>query len=175
MKLLSASVFCVCLSLALSAIVQAEECKVPPVKISKELDRIKSLAGKWEGTSPEGPMVVDYRVTSGGTAVIETLAPGTPHKMISLYHDEGGKLVMTHYCMLGNQPKLDLVSEDDNRLIFSLDKKQSTIDSKHEMHMHSLAMSFPDSNTIVERWAGYNEGKESNIVVFQLNRVPVQR
>ena len=47
-------------------------------------------------------MRVSYRVTAGGSAILETTAAGTPMEMISMYHDRGGKLFMTHYRMLGN-------------------------------------------------------------------------
>ena len=47
---------------------------------------------------------------------VEKLMPGTPHEMISTYNDENGGLVMTHYCMLHNQPKLKLVSADDKQI-----------------------------------------------------------
>ena len=47
-------------------------------------------------------MRVSDRVTAGGSAILETTAAGTPMEMISRYRYRGGKLFMTHYCMLGN-------------------------------------------------------------------------
>lgn len=49
-----------------------------PVSESKELGRIKALARRWEGTAThmagaqEEPAAVEYKVTSGGSAVVET-------------------------------------------------------------------------------------------------------
>src|SRR3989304_768334 len=69
--------------------------------------------------------------TDGGSAILETLFPGTPHEMVSVYYDDGGKLGMTHYCMLGNQPQMTLKKADGNRidLVFvsggNIDPKQS--------------------------------------------------
>jgi len=46
---------------------------------------------------------VTYRVASAGSVVQETLFPGTPHEMISMYHLVDGELVLTHYCAMANQ------------------------------------------------------------------------
>ena len=90
-----------------------KECPIPTIKTSAELATIKALAGKWTGTAKHSngttePTVVEYHLTSGGSAVEEKITPGTPHEMVTMYHDLGGKLAMTHYCMLGNQPQMVL-------------------------------------------------------------------
>src|SRR5437762_1108277 len=76
-----------------------------PYKGSAEFEQLKKLAGKWEGKDPhdktgKAKIVVDYKVTSGGSALIETLGPGTPMEMVSIYSEaKPGKVSMTHYCM----------------------------------------------------------------------------
>ena len=115
-----------------------EECKMPPPYVgSAEFEKIKSLAGTWEGDnvmSPDGKMKVIYEVTSNGSAVLERLGPGTPSEMVSVYHDENGKLVMTHYCAIGNQPKLKLAasSADKITMVFA---KGNLINPKKENHL----------------------------------------
>src|SRR5271156_1678238 len=87
---------------------------MPSVKTSAQLDRMKELVGTWKGTSPdmdEGTIEVRYHLSSGGTAVVETISPGSPHEMTTVYYDEGGKLTMTHYCMLGNHPIMHLTKD----------------------------------------------------------------
>ncbi len=153
-----------------AGIALADECKMPPVKTSKELDKLKALAGHWEGNSNEGPVAVDYKVTSGGTAVVETLFPNTDHEMVSVYHDEDGGLVMTHYCMLGNQPKLALTKATPEHMSFELSKHQTAIHEKTETHMHGMEMSFIEPNTIVEKWSGFEKGRENHSTTFQLKR-----
>ena len=59
------------------------------------------------------------RITAGGSAVHETLFPGQPHEMISLYTAEGSDLVLTHFCVLGNQPRMKADSKAaGNQLAF---------------------------------------------------------
>ena len=105
-------------ALLLATFANAEECKAPPAEHSKEFEQLKQLDGKWEGSVGMGgkaeKIEATYHVTAGGSAVVETLFPGTPHEMVSVYTDNGGKLSMTHYCMMGNQPKMDLISGSPN-------------------------------------------------------------
>src|SRR5882762_3319611 len=94
----------------------------PPYKGSSEFERMKSLAGKWKATHDmgEGPMemTVEYRVVAGGSAVEERFFAGTPMEMVTMYHDRQGKLSLTHYCMLHNQPGIPLESADKKSITF---------------------------------------------------------
>ena len=73
------------------------------------LERMKKLAGTWVEADKDGKptdkVVSVIKVTAGGSAVQETLFPGQAMEMVSIYHLDKGDLVMTHYCMLGNQPR----------------------------------------------------------------------
>ena len=135
---------------------------------------MKALAGHWEGSSNEGKMeekvAVDYKLTSGGTAMLETLFPGTPHEMISVYHDQAGKLMMSHYCMLGNQPLMELKKADANAMNFEL-AKGGTIDPKKDTHMHGLSIAFLDPDKITHWWSFYENGRQTKTTIFQLMRV----
>src|SRR5436190_790475 len=77
-----------------------------PAAKSPALEKIKALAGDWVlAEKPNDPPYCTYRVVSGGTAVMEDLMPDGEN-MITMYHLDGDALVMTHYCGLGNQPKM---------------------------------------------------------------------
>ena len=56
--------------------------------------------------SKKGDLVARYAVTAAGSAVVETVFPGTEHEMVTVYHADGSDLVLTHYCMEGNQPRM---------------------------------------------------------------------
>src|SRR5438034_8262878 len=77
-------------------------CPMDP-KAAATLERIKKLQGTWATAPAEGQpaMSIVFRPTAGGTAVIETMFGGTPKEMINLYTADGDKIVLTHYCMLG--------------------------------------------------------------------------
>ena len=138
---------------------------------SKEFERIKALAGTWEGKSSMGEKVaVKYEVTSAGSAVVETLFPDTLNEMVSVYDDEDGKLSMTHYCMLKNHPDMTLKSADENTINLDFADGQ-TFDPTKEPHMHSLSISFADKDSMVQKWTMYENGKEKEIATFTFSRL----
>jgi hypothetical protein len=82
---------------------------------AKLFERLKSLAGDWVAATPEKPeqagvVMTRFRVSAGGSALIETEFPGTEMEMVSVYTVSGDKLLMTHYCVLGNQPQFELTA-----------------------------------------------------------------
>ena len=135
---------------------------------------MKLLVGAWEGTSgmgKEGDKVrVEYRLTAGGSAIVETLFPGSPEEMVSVYHDRKGQLAMTHYCMLHNQPRMTLKKADAQtlELVFA---KDNDIDPAKETHMQALSITFEDNEHIVEKWTSFEKGKADRGVTFKLKRV----
>ena len=145
-----------------------------PYSGSKEFERMKGLVGAWEGTSnlpQDGEKVrVEYRLSSGGSSVVETLFPGKPHEMISVYYDNQGQLTMTHYCALRNQPRLKLQNADAQNLRFMF-VDGSNIDPGKDAHMHALTISFVDKDHIIQKWTLFVDGKEKETSVFQLSRV----
>src|SRR5258708_38859635 len=110
--------------LTLSGQLSAGEPKAPP-QASSEFERMKSLVGAWKGKADmgQGPMefTVEYRLLSGGSAIEERIFVGTPKEMVTMYHDQNGKLALTHYCMLANRPGMLLKSSDAKTLKFDFD------------------------------------------------------
>jgi hypothetical protein len=145
-----------------------------PYSGSKEFERMKELVGVWEGTSnmPEesGKVRVEYRLSSGGSSIVETLFPGTPHEMISVYFDNKGQLTMTHYCALRNQPRMRLQNADAQNLHFTF-VDGTNIDPMKDAYMHSLTISFVDKDHIIQKWTLFVDGKEKETSVFELSRV----
>ena len=144
-----------------------------PYSGSPEFERMKTLAGKWEGTGmmegKEEKIDVEYAVTSGGSTVVEKLSPGTPHEMVTTYYDEGGKLAMTHYCMLANRPHMKLTSEDKDKI--ALVMADDPLIDPNSMHMHALTITFTDADHISQDWQNYLDGKSGEHSVFNFARV----
>ena len=81
--------------------------------------KLKSLAGDWVGTYDGQPARVSYKLVSGGTALMESLEVDKDgSRMVSLYAPDGGSVLMTHYCTLGNQPRLRAAGFKDGQLDF---------------------------------------------------------
>ena len=145
-----------------------------PQQTSAEFARMKTLVGTWKGKADMGQglmeFTVEYRLVAGGSVLEERIFVGTPKEMVTMYHDQHGKLALTHYCMLGNRPTMVIKSSDDKTLKFDFDETCG-IDAKTEMHMHSLWISFNDADTITQNWRMFIDGKASEEHPFTLRRV----
>jgi hypothetical protein len=137
-------------------------------------DRFKQLAGEWTGKGMHGDDSHDvrivYKVTSGGSAVVETIDPGGDHEMVTVIHPDGDALLLTHYCMLGNQPQMKAKPKaSDNKIAFDF-VKATNLKSDKAMYMHDVTFTFVDKDTLKTEWTNFNDGKEMGKAVFELKR-----
>jgi hypothetical protein len=141
---------------------------------SPEFERMKTLVGTWTGKCDmgQGPidMTVQYRLLAAGSVLEERVFAGTPNEMVTMYYDQGGKLALTHYCMLGNRPAMLLKSSDSKSIRFDFDKTCG-IDAKGESHMHAMTITFDDANTVTTTCKAIMEGKETDEHATTLKRV----
>jgi hypothetical protein len=147
----------------------------PAVKDSA-LERFKQLTGEWVGKKLDeegkavGDVSVKYHTTSGGSAVVETIMPGSEHEMVTVIHPDGKDLVLTHYCMLGNQPHMKAASTAaGNRVAFQF-TGASNMKTEKDMHMHAVTYTFVDANTLRAAWNLYVDGRSKGTVVFEVKR-----
>jgi hypothetical protein len=143
--------------------------------------RLEALAGEWnceaqeedhgKGHASDKPLKVVYRVTANGSAVMETLFPGTDHEMVSMYHLDGDDLRMTHYCAAKNQPhlKLDRAASKADALVFAFDGG-TNFDPEKDMHMHSGRIYFRDGRRVESEWDGYMGREKVHTAKFTLSR-----
>jgi hypothetical protein len=84
---------------------------VAPLNV-RAFRRLRALAGEWHGHSSDGKAIyLTYEVTGKQSAVIERYRHFFKGKMmedemLTVYHLDGEDLVLTHYCTLGNQPRM---------------------------------------------------------------------
>lgn len=125
--------------------------EVPKDVSSAELNRIKTLAGRWTSTTSmfgkkDEQVFTEYAITAGGSAVLETIFPGTPNEMVSVYYDDDqGKLAMTHYCMMRNRPYFSLVESDKDSINMDVVKVEG-LKSKNDPSMGAMTLHFKDKD-----------------------------
>ena len=154
----------ICATLLLAAVAALNAGEPPKPKAgSAEFERMKSLVGTWKGTVDmgQGPieMVSNYRLLAGGSVLEEKVFAGTPNEMTTMYYDKDGKLALTHYCVMGNRPGMVLESADAKTMKFAFDKTCGVNPTK-ESHMHSLTLTFDDTDTITASCKAFMDGKE---------------
>ena len=128
----------------------------PPVHGAAQFDRMKAMQGVWTSTPVGAGMGqksdAEYRLTSGGSVLVETLMRGTPEEMVTMYHLDGGLLILTHYCSVGNQPTM--VAEpnaDTSRLNFACVGGTNFVCGR-DKHMHAAQFAFVDRDHVRTVW-----------------------
>lgn len=135
---------------------------LPAAPTNAGLEKMKTLVGTWVAADKDGKPTDDVvsvvKLTAGGSTVHETLFPGQPHEMISLYTADGSDVLMTHYCMLGNQPRLKASGKSPgNKLNFEF-AGGSNLDPKKDKHMHSAILIFVDPDHLEIEGTGWENG-----------------
>lgn len=141
---------------------------------ASQLDLLKRLAGEWTGKAAHGEQghdaTVTYKVTSAGTAVVETIGPGSDHEMVTVFHQDGDDLVLTHYCALGNQPRMKAEKGDGTKKLAFKFAGAGNLKSDQDMHMHDLTIEFLGDDHIKTSWVLYKDGKAGETATFDLKR-----
>ena len=102
-------------------------------------------------------------------AVVETIFPGQAHEMVTVYHVDGPDLVLTHYCMEGNQPRMRAKAAQGPRFDFAYDGG-ANIDPRRDRHMHSASLALLGADEIRTEWTELAEGKPVLVVKSHLVR-----
>jgi hypothetical protein len=152
----------------------AARAEAAPSPAQARLARLKALAGTWTGKASHGdgaPMdaTVIWGVTGGGTAVTETIFPGTAHEMMSVYTVDGDDLVLTHYCAAGNQPSMKAAPGADARSI-AFDFTHGANMKVADHHMHSAVITFVAEDRLESEWTSWTGGKAGGAAHFTLAR-----
>ncbi len=141
---------------------------------SERLEALKKLAGDWveigKDGKPSDKVVSSIRVTAAGSVVQETLFPGSDHEMVTMYHLDGADLVLTHYCMLGNQPRMRAEpGKEANRLVFKF-IGGTNLKSEDENHMHQATLTIVSKDHFQAEWVACKDGKPCHTASFDLVR-----
>ncbi len=177
-SILTASLFVLAFSLSGSrhAAVAGDDHHKAANADSPGFERFKQLAGEWVGKSDkpghgaEGGQHVVFKVTSAGSAVEETMFPGTEHEMVNMIHPDGDDIVLTHYCAAGNQPEMKAPDKVEGKDVAFKFVRGGNMKSTNEMHMHNVTYTFVDKDTLQTKWTNYEDGKPTGDMVFDLKR-----
>ncbi|MGD1213764.1 MAG: hypothetical protein ABR861_02120 [Terriglobales bacterium] len=135
----------------------------------KSFDLLKGLEGNWAGKNQQGqPIQVTFRLTAGGSALMSEILGRGPENMITMFHMDGDRLLMTHYCGAGNQPRMKVISSDAKSVSFEF--VDGTNIGPGDGHMQHVTFTQPDADHHIEEWVFLDHGKEIK-EVFTLARV----
>jgi hypothetical protein len=130
----------------------------------KSFELMKTLTGDWEGKGSEGgPVRVTYRMTAGGSALmaeIQSNMKGHSEDMISMIHMDGDRLLLTHYCAAGNQPRMQASASPDGKTVTFKFLDATNLANLDQGHMDHVVFNFIDANHHTEEWHFLVGGKE---------------
>jgi hypothetical protein len=118
----------------------------------KSFEQLKALAGSWEGTLDGQTLQVSLRVTSKGNALLHEMKGSGPDDPITLFHLDGERLLLTHYCDAGNQPRMvATISPDGKTIVFDFVDATNLLSSQMG-HMQRVTFTFIDPDHHTEKW-----------------------
>ena len=136
----------------------------------KTFDALKALEGTWEGKNNQGRMMkVSFRTTSGGSALLSEIHGMDAENMVSMFHMDGDRLLMTHYCGAGNQPRMKATLAPDGKSVVFDFVDATNLASPDAGHMHHVVFGMPDNDHHTEEWTFLDHGKEMK-ELFTLQR-----
>jgi len=139
----------------------------------KSFEKLKTLAGTWEGSitvDPPRPDVtpgtrgqITMRVTSRGNALVhEMQEAGTPldatkyDHPVTMFYLDSDRLTLVHYCDAGNRPRMvGKLSPDGKKVEFDF----VDLSGGNEYgHMYHAVFTFVDDNHHLEDWTYMTPG-----------------
>jgi len=146
-----------------------------PAPADAAFAQLKSLAGTWQGKAQWSGGRTDayeltavYSVSGHGTAVVENLGGADGETaMTSVYHQDGPDLRMTHYCGVGNQPRLKATSIDPEKKTVRFSMIDMT--GRPGPHVGEVELRFLDADhaTVVFTFVG---GKTPSVETIDMTR-----
>jgi hypothetical protein len=139
----------------------------------KSFDAMKALAGNWEGKTSMGDTAqVAFRLTANDSVLMSEIhnpMKGHAEDMVSMIHMDGNRLLLTHYCPTGNQPRMQASASPDGKSITFDFVDATNLASRDAGHMQSVMFTFIDANHHLEEWHYLDHGK-TEIMRFDLQK-----
>ena len=148
------------LAMAIKEAARTNEAQNSQSKATEAFDKLKTMAGHWEAQMSSGKVQVDYQLLAGGSVfVAREMVPHFP-EMMTVYHLDGDRLVLTHYCGAGNQPHMQAEPFDpaSNELRFTF-VSATNLAHSGAGHMHSALFRFNGPDDVAAEWTWYENGK----------------
>lgn len=118
--------------------------------------------------------VVSVKTKAAGSAVVHTYAAGTPGEMETVFHMDGDKLLLTHYCALQNAPVLRFEKTNKpGELKFVFDGG-TNFNPQVDAHLHESTFQVIDKDTVEQRSTVYANNKANPELKAVLHRVPAE-
>jgi len=134
-----------------------------------QFEKLKSLEGEWQGSAADGNLMnVEYRIISGGTAVMEIARIRDNKDLLTVYFVDGDDLMLTHFGENGIPQRMKWDKQGQEKLVFR------NADSAHRLSRQNgadrkLILSWIDPYRVTQEWI-HRESDKDSTEVFRLFR-----
>jgi hypothetical protein len=82
--------------------------------------------------------------------------------MVTLYTADGNRVALTHYCSMGNQPRMEspAVNATPDEFVFAF-TGATNLASPEDMHMHRMVLQIDDADHFSETWTMRGKGHDT--------------
>jgi hypothetical protein len=124
--------------------------------------KLNALVGEWKSvTVAAKPHTVSYRLIANETVLVETWELGNSSTAMTVYHLASEKLIATHYCPLGNQPRLELVSAAEEQIFTFAFVSATNLPDKSLSHQHKFEIQIKNADKFWRSETYLENGKEN--------------
>jgi hypothetical protein len=157
--------------LLLAGMAMAGSPKGSSVEANAAFARLKTLVGDWEADSSRGKVHSRYELIAGGSVLLEHLRVVGEDEMLTAYHLDGDRLVLTHYCMAGNQPQMvaQVFDPSTGELDFAFASASNL--KPGAGHMHDVNLRLISQDRYDAKWEFVEGGKTKFSEDFRYTRV----
>lgn len=127
-------------------------------------EQLKGLVGTWRIAAPTTPrdrsFAISYRLISRDTVLVETFGDPAKQPTETVYHRDGSRLLATHYCAQGNQPRLALSESTTSELSFDF-VDATNLASPQQSHLVRLKLRFTREGQLIREETYREDGHDS--------------
>ena len=117
---------------------------------AEAFDRLKTLEGTWQGISERGGRAsLTISVIGRGSAVVETYRDADNDQMVTVYYLDGERLMLRHYCVAKNQPRMEATTFDPSTGDLRFEFVDATNLAPGAGHMHEITIRMVDRDHLV--------------------------
>jgi hypothetical protein len=154
-----------CTTLSLVAASEKPAGREPDAEsVSSLMSRFRGLAGVWRGHSSKGwDETESYTLAGKGSTVmaVSHFIDTPEDSMVTMFHVDGDRMLLTHYCEEGNQPRLVASEIGPGGSTATFTFLDGTGLKEHPGHMHTVKFEFQDADHFTSQWSYFANGHES--------------
>ena len=136
---------------------------VEPAAPAAPWAHLATLVGTWQrtdaSTAAQKAFRIRYRLISADTALVEEFGDPAKQPTQTVFHPDGSRLVATHYCAQGNQPRLQLRVEAHDAMVFEF-LDATNLRSSSDSHLVRLTFRWRDVDHLVREEVYAANGRE---------------